>query len=118
MDRNLLSPLTDALETNLNQLLKAVNLLRQAYGEPLIVSSGYRPFAINSKVPGAAHNSAHMTCEAVDFSDPHGDLDAWCMRHLKDLETWGLFLEHPDATPTWCHVQTRKPHSGNRVFYP
>lgn len=30
----------------------------------------------------------------------------------------GLWMEHPSATPSWLHVQTVPPGSGNRVFYP
>jgi hypothetical protein len=37
------------------------------------------------------------------------------MTVLRDL---GLWMEHPDKTPTWLHIQTVPPGSGNRVFWP
>lgn len=85
-----------------------------------IVASGWRPPAVNAGVANAAPRSKHMTGEAVDIYDPDGELDTWLMtkagqQALKDL---GLWMEHPAATKTWCHLQTRPPKSGNRVFYP
>jgi len=34
------------------------------------------------------------------------------------LEAIGLWLEHPESTPRWCHVQIVPPASGKRVFRP
>ena len=82
------------------------------------VSSGWRPVAINAATPGAAVRSMHITCEAIDLYDPEGVLDDWCMSHIPELEYHKLYLEHPAATKGWCHLQTRAPRSGNRVFYP
>ena len=82
------------------------------------VNSGWRPVAINAATPGAALRSKHMTGEAIDISDPEGDLDNWCVQHMEVLERIGLWLEHPSATKGWCHVQIVAPKSGNRVFYP
>lgn len=82
------------------------------------VNSGWRPAAVNAATVGAALRSKHMTAQAIDISDPEGDLDNWCVQHLEVLERLGLWLEHPSATKGWCHVQTVAPRSGNRVFYP
>lgn len=84
-----------------------------------IVNSGWRPAQVNAGVPGAAPNSKHLTCRAIDLYDPDGDLDEWLLDGadtvLKDL---GLWLEHPAATKGWSHLQTVPPGSGRRVFYP
>jgi hypothetical protein len=40
------------------------------------------------------------------------------MANLAVLEELQLWLEHPDATPGWCHLQILPPRSGRRVFYP
>ena len=82
------------------------------------VNSGWRPAAVNAATPNAAARSRHMTGEAIDISDPEGDLDDWCVKHFDVLERIGLWLEHPASTKGWCHVQTTPPKSGNRVFYP
>lgn len=83
-----------------------------------LVSSGWRPPQINAGVGGATR-SRHLSGEAIDFYDPDGKLDAFCLaqadRVLRDL---GLWLEAPQVTPGWCHVQTKPPKSGRRVFLP
>lgn len=73
---------------------------------------GYRTQAC----PIGAPASAHKTGEAVDIYDPVNMLDSW----LDDakLEKYGLYREHPDATPGWCHLTTRAPKSGRRTFVP
>ena len=84
-----------------------------------MVRSGWRPAAINAATPGASRTSLHMRCMAIDLEDVDHTLAVWCNANastvLRDL---GLWLEHPDHTPTWCHVQTKPPGSGNRVFRP
>lgn len=88
-----------------------------------IVSSGWRPPDVNSATPGAAANSLHMQCLAIDLFDPDGDLDDWLLSVsttvLKDL---GLWMEHPAATKGWAHVQLKPQRSfartGLRWFLP
>lgn len=115
MGRDKEFPLTPALETNLSKLLIALNKVRAAYGKPMKVSSGYRPGRYNTAAKGAKA-SAHITCQACDFSDPTGDLDAWCMQNLALLSSCGLRLEHPDSTPGWCHLDIK--FNGKVVFKP
>jgi len=83
-----------------------------------LVSSGWRPPAVNANTKGAARRSKHMTCEAVDVNDDNGELDEWCMSNLDYLEEVGIWMEHPSATKGWSHFQIVPPKSGNRIFYP
>ena len=110
--------LTSVHRTNADITVSRVNELLTAFGETRKVNSGWRPAAVNAGVANAAKKSKHMTCQACDLADPNGDLDAWCMQNLDLLESIGLWMEHPDATPRWCHVQIVPPGSGNRVFRP
>jgi len=103
---------------NLQKLLVAVNLFRQHYGKSMIVSSGYRPAAINAKTKGAAKKSNHMKVLACDFQDTDGAIDKFCIDNLHILEACGLWLESPDSTVGWSHLQCIPPKSGNRVFKP
>lgn len=85
-----------------------------------VLSSGWRPPAINATTPGAAPRSKHLLGLAADIYDPDGDLDEWLMsesgqRVMVDL---GLWHEHPACTRGWAHVQTVPPRSGRRTFYP
>jgi hypothetical protein len=82
------------------------------------VSSGWRPRAVNAAIPNASPRSKHLSCQAIDLNDEGDALDAWCLQNLAALEEIGLWLEHPDATPGWCHLQIVPPRSGRRVFTP
>jgi len=66
-----------------------------------------------------ASKSSHKEGRGIDIFDPHdGDLDEWCMNNPEQLTMLGLYMEHPAATKGWCHLTTRAPKSGKRVFYP
>ena len=115
MGRDSQFPLSPELETNLAKLLSALNQFRTIYAKPMTVSSGYRPGHYNSDA-GGAKTSTHITCQACDFHDTDGTLDQWCLDHLEVLEQCGLYLESPDHTKGWCHLQIRP--TKNRVFIP
>lgn len=77
-------------------------------------NGGWRP----QECPIGAPRSAHKTGEAVDIYDPEGELDDWLFPDTQHLVMLGLYMEHPASTRGWCHLTTRAPRSGNRVFYP
>lgn len=87
---------------------------------PRGVTSGWRPAAINANTPRAAKRSKHMICRAVDVSDASKSLKKWLMTEAgqKALIECELWMEHPDATPSWVHLQIVPPGSGRRVFTP
>lgn len=102
---------------NAVDLLSRVNKIRQAYGKPMRVSSGYRPAAINAAA-GGAKRSNHMICKAIDIADPDGSIKTWMRQNEQLLVDNGLWAEHWEATPTWLHLQSVPPKSGNRWFKP
>lgn len=63
-----------------------------------------------------APNSAHKMAMAVDIADAGDELD----NSITDTELaqFGLYREHPDDTPNWCHLTIRRPGSGKRTFKP
>jgi len=73
---------------------------------------GFRP----SSYPVGALHSAHKEGRAVDVYDRGNALDHWLNDRL--LEEFGLYREHPTATPGWCHLTDRAPPSGKRTFSP
>jgi len=75
---------------------------------------GFRPQDCNQGAPGSSHKQGL----AVDVYDPSHKIAPWCLENLEKLEKHGLYMEHPDATPSWCHLTTRSPKSGRRAFYP
>lgn len=80
------------------------------------VNSGWRPKTLNDSVLGASKTSKHITCEAIDISDIGHEIYDKCQQNIEFLEARGLWLEHKQCTPTWLHLQTISPKSGNRFF--
>lgn len=120
--------LTDTIRANAAIVVDRANVIltefRQATGdtEQRKVVSGWRPPLVNASTKGAALRSNHMTGQAIDISDPEGDLDEWCLHHLDRLALYTLWMEHPSATKGWCHLQIVPQKSfvrtGLRYFYP
>lgn len=72
-------------------------------------------FRLQTATTGSDHSS-HKEARGVDVYDYGDKLDAWLTDEI--LERHGLYREHPDSTPAWCHLTTRAPGSGHRTFYP
>lgn len=115
--REVYYPLNEEMEANLIKLMKALNPIREAYGKPLSIVSGYRSPSDNERA-GGAKKSNHLMCLACDFKDTDGKFAEWCLTHLDLLEQNGLYMEDPASTKNWIHLQFKKPASGNRVFKP
>lgn len=101
---------------NLEDLILKVNAL--GYQPPMLASSCLRSLADQKSINPSAMGSSHLYGCAVDISDPKGELKKWCLAHESKLVECGLWMEHPDYTKTWCHLQTLRPKSGNRFFIP
>jgi hypothetical protein len=102
---------------NLEQLLVCINKLRNAWGKPMIVTSGYRLMQDHlriysqiaskkgidfdaSKVP---MGSNHLKGLAVDFADSDGSLYLWANNNQDKLKEWGIWCEKD--TKGWLHCQ-------------
>lgn len=94
------------LELKINPLTQSI-----VGGETL---GGFRP----QDCPIGAPMSAHKQGLAVDIYDPDNAIDNWLVGHQKILKDYGLYFEHPSATPRWSHWSIRAPKSGRRFFYP
>lgn len=107
-DKTHLLEYTQEVSNNIDKLLIAINKFRAAYGKPMSVSSGWRPASINTSVGGAS-KSNHVLGLACDFKDPDGAIDAFAVECDKNgkLKEWGLWLEHPDSTKGWCHLDIK-----------
>lgn len=79
-------------------------------------------FRLGTATTGRALSS-HKEARGVDVFDAHNRLDDYLTRFDDGpmnavLEKFGLYREHPDSTPGWCHLTTRAPGSGRRTFTP
>lgn len=94
-------------KANLTTLInKVLDPLREAYGKPIIVTSGYRSPLLNKAVGGVA-TSQHCKGQAADIVP----------RNKKDMKRlWDLALQLPDfdqlinekpdkkGVPSWLHI--------------
>lgn len=118
MNKTTLDQLSPELVGNANTTVPRANELLEAFGEYRKCNSGYRTPEDQARINPSAPKSKHLTCQAIDLSDPDGSLDVWCLKNLSVLAKIGLWLEDPSHTVGWCHVQVVPPGSGNRVFIP
>lgn len=113
--------LTQQLKNNGVKLLENVNaLLHELKIENVTVSSGFRPSDINAKIPNAAKRSLHTVCRAVDLKDSDGKIDELIKSKPELLRKYNLWLENPDNTVGWCHLDDSDSRTDReiRIFKP
>ena len=129
-DRTYASELTHEIAQNAIATVDQVNqLLERAAADGVTpgtnaatgtaVASGWRPKGINEHTANAAGGSKHLTALACDVKDDNSrSLARWCLGNLDVLEEIGLWMEDPQWTPSWVHLQIVPPGSGRRVYIP
>lgn len=117
-DQEYASDYTQEISDNLDKLLIPLNQIRDAYGKPMTVNSGWRPPSINASTPGAAAHSKHMEGLAADISDPDGSLWTWVLENLQLMKDLNIFMEDKRYCPGWVHFGMGPPASGKRIFIP
>lgn len=97
-----------------NLLLLIVNVLqplRDAYGKPLYVNSGFRCERLNKAVGGAA-NSQHLYGQAADITTgtKAGNKALMLLAQRLNLPFDQLINEKPDTNgnPSWVHISYTK----------
>lgn len=108
---------TRQIEANAHMLVPRLNRLLILFGEPRMLSSGFRDKASNTAA-GGKRFSWHMQGLAADIEDKDRKLAEFILADESRLRMCGLYAEHPDKTPTWVHVQSEPPKSGRRIFQP
>lgn len=101
---------------NLQELTeKVLDPLRDQWGSPLIVTSGYRCRRLNAAV-GGSPTSQHMTGEAADITalDKRENLALWELLVVlkKKLPLDQVIWEKGTSYPMWIHVSHRSSRSG------
>ena len=101
---------------NLEDLIRKVNAL--GYTPPMRASSCLRSLADQKRINPSAMGSSHLYGAALDISDPKGELAKWLETRVATLINCGLWLENPEKTKGWIHLQIYAPKSMNRIFNP
>lgn len=93
------------IKQHLRELIeKLLNPLREAWGGPILITSGYRCKALNDKVNGAK-TSAHLRGYAADLIPGNGQR-AKFIKFIQDyLKTHDIpFDQCINEYNRWCHV--------------
>lgn len=106
------TPTPEIIE-NLKVVAAQVQKVRDHFGKPLIISSGYRSEKLNSAI-GGARNSQHTKGEAIDIQSTTGYTNADIFNYIKNnLDFDQLIWEYGTRKePKWVHISYKK--SGNR----
>lgn len=100
-------PSDTEIKSNVLKLAKELDVIREAWGGPIIVTSWYRPPAINKAVGGARY-SQHLTGKAVDIFPVNGeglmferwlDKEMWTDKALGYGQKGGRGFTHLDLRP-------------------
>ena len=100
---------------NGNRLLKFLQGFRDAYGEPIIISSGYRCPKLNKAV-GGAKRSSHLHCLAADLV-VKGDWDKFirfAVGYMDGLDFDQCIIERNSKGSKWLHIGIDHPELGQR----
>lgn len=104
----------DAERQNMELLIeKVLDPVRQAWGKPIIVNSGYRCEALNRAV-GGVKTSQHLTGQAADIrsSDGHNKGLFELIRALNYIGTITFDQLIDESNLSWIHVSYKS--AGNR----
>lgn len=63
-----------SIYNNLTYLIERLDIIREKWGGPIIITSGYRSPALNKAVGSTAKNSAHLVGLAADFHPKNGNI--------------------------------------------
>ena len=88
----------DNLEYLVNNVLDKV---REIYGKPIKVNSGYRSKLVNKKVGGAS-NSQHTKGEAVDITGGNKAENKMIYEIIKNLGKYDQLINEYDYS--WIHI--------------
>lgn len=102
-----------AIKNNLENLIALLDKIREKYGKPIYVNSGYRCPALNKAVKGVT-NSQHQLGEAADIDTRKGKAENQKLYDLiaKNFDYDQLLWENNGA---WIHISYKRPNRKQRL---
>lgn len=112
-----ISDLTTEQEHNLVELQRRMNIIREAYGKPMTVTSGFRTRLDQERINPKVTKSKHLEGKAVDILDNDGSLNQWCKDNDDILRKAELYLEERQGN--WQHFQSAPfgSYTGKTVWF-
>ena len=101
---------------NTKMLLNYLQNIRDAYGKPINVNSGYRSPALNRAV-GGSRRSSHLYCLAADirpnYTEDFDEFVEFIKDYMKDKEFDQCIIER-SGNARWVHIGIDHPEFGKR----
>ena len=105
---------TPEIRAKLNTLISALDKIREQYGKPIIVTSGYRCPELNKAV-GGVNSSQHVKGEAADLVGRNDNETRKIFETAKALGNFDqLLYEKNSKGSIWVHISYKA--SGNRTM--
>ena len=105
---------TPEIRVKLNTLISALDKIREQYGKPIIVTSGYRCPELNRAV-GGVNSSQHVKGEAADLVGRNDDETRKIFEKAKAFGQFDqLLYEKNSKGNIWVHISYKA--SGNRTM--
>lgn len=101
-------PPTEEVKENIEHTLGKLDLIREEWGRPIVINSGYRSEELNRKV-GGVRNSQHIRGEAADLRWQDGLLEFIIQRGGFDQ-----LIKERKGNLRWIHVSFKKNEEENR----
>ena len=96
---------------------KVIQKVRDHFGQPIRISSGYRSPKVNAAVAGSK-TSQHMTGEAYDIQGTNGVTNAQIFEYIKQNLLFDQLIWEFGTTknPAWVHVSYREGRNRKQVL--
>lgn len=109
------TPTDPVVLANLEYIMDQLDIIREGYGKPIIINSGYRCPALNKAVGGVA-DSYHQKGLAVDIR-----WDDRLIHYIMENAKFDKMIrEHSSSGVRWIHIQwhseAEKDKDRNKVF--
>lgn len=102
------TPTDETIIGNLNYTLQRLNEIREGYGKPIVISSGYRCNELNEKVGGVG-NSKHQEGLAVDLK-----WDNELLEFITNNMQFDKLIREQAGNTKWIHIQFRRDRETER----
>lgn len=96
---------SEQIKKNLEKLIEFLNPLREAWGSPISVSSGFRCQELNKILKGSA-TSAHLYGYAVDLIPQNNQINefkSFVKEYLKDKQ-FDQYIDECSGKSSWVHI--------------
>lgn len=98
---------TKEIKENIKELISWLDPLREAWGSPIIVSSGYRCHKLNKAV-GGSETSVHMIGYAVDLYPKNGRFESFCQfvkEYVQNNDlSYDQIIQEKAGKTKWLHI--------------